>query len=208
MLKLYYTDIKNFEERDYNNELSEYRKEKLNKQKSALSRRQSIAAELLLNSAVRENFPVARFPLNIITRYNKKPYCPELPFYFNLSHCENLVICAVSNKDLGADIQLIGEYKKKLAERQFRKEETDYIEASQNKALAFTRIWARKESCLKALGTGLQLSMKSFSVLPGERCNINNKSFNIIEGCIKDYCFAVCLPGDKEEIPEIIEIKL
>lgn len=86
-----------------------------------------------------------------------KPYLPQYPnMQFNLSHSERYVMCAVSAKGIGCDIQLIKPYDKRIAQRFFTAGERDYIESrSGEKEAAFAEIWTRKESLAKATGKGL-----------------------------------------------------
>lgn len=86
-----------------------------------------------------------------------KPYFEmdlSLPF-FNISHSEEYVVCAIASCEVGIDIQKIRMYHPKLLERVMTKEERCQIENSPKKEEEFCRIWCEKESYLKWSGEGI-----------------------------------------------------
>ncbi len=109
--------------------------------------------------------------------------------YFNISHTKGMVVCAVSEREIGVDVEYVREAKESLIRRICSKEEREYIwgkEETENVGLndidlRFTRIWTLKESYVKAIGKGLAFSMKeiSFSLKEGEKGMIIGSS---IEG--------------------------
>jgi len=114
-------------------------------------------------------------PLPLTYRYggNGKPYFREYPFYFNLSHSGDYVLCALSGREIGADIQ---EHRKcdsrRLAERFFSGREMEALENyerehPEGKDALFFRLWARKEAYGKLSGGGIAGAV-GVSLLPGE----------------------------------------
>ena len=128
----------------------------------------SLAASLLLMRALSdEGLKAGDFA---VTEYGK-PYFPQLPdFHFNLSHSENMALCAVSPEPVGCDIEVPGKFDPKIARRFFHKTECDWLFAcpEEEQSDAFYRLWTCKESFIKALGLGLSLELDSFAVIPGE----------------------------------------
>ena len=100
-----------------------------------------------------------------------KPYLQGegMPF-FNCSHAGDLVLCAVSDREIGCDIEVCGKSGAKIAKRFFQPAEQQWIQAADPKEQPgiFCELWTRKESFLKACGQGLSLPMNSFSVLTEE----------------------------------------
>jgi 4'-phosphopantetheinyl transferase len=88
---------------------------------------------------------------------------------FNLAHSADLVVYAIARKrTLGIDVERIkpesaGEG---IARRYFSRQEVEELLTLrvEERAEAFFRCWTRKEAYLKALGTGLQTPLDSFSV--------------------------------------------
>ena len=119
-----------------------------------------------------------------------------------------MVLCAVSNKCVGADIQLHTSYKVALAERFFTKKEAAAIAQAADKDRMFTQTWAVKESYLKLLGTGMHRPLGSFDVNCDNGCfsidGVPECSVSITE--LGDYTVAVS--ALTAELPEFIEVRL
>lgn len=209
MIKIYYADISNLDIEKNLKNISVYRQEKLSKIKPILSKKQSLGAELLLNFAVKENFPDISLPLNIKIEQLGKPYCDELPAFFSLSHSGNFAACAICEKEIGIDIQKNSVYKENIIKRQFSVPEQEYIENAEDKDKAFTKLWSMKESYIKALGTGLHTALNSFSVWPGAVIKSESSGIcKIQSNCIEDCWFSVCVLGSECNAPLIKKIEL
>jgi len=96
--------------------------------------------------------------------YNEhgKPFFEQGPF-FSISHSRQYSVIAVSENEIGIDIEMHENPSKRLMERCFTEEEQEFAEMSTEN---FLRIWTAKEAVLKFLGTGFSFSPKNFSVLP------------------------------------------
>lgn len=85
--------------------------------------------------------------------------------YFNLSHSGGWTVVAVSDGEVGVDIQQVKPVALRLAKRFFTEEERRLTEEAGDGATElFYRFWTVKEAYLKALGTGLNRPLNSFSV--------------------------------------------
>lgn len=185
MLKIYYADISAFDDtRAY--ALSDYRMQRLSRTRQPSARKAGIGAELVLYSALHACASGLSLPPEIIIGEYGKPRLRGGEVQFSLSHSHDIVGAAVCDVSVGLDIQKRATYNAALARRFFTPEETAHIEACADKDRAFTRIWCEKESYIKALGTGLNTPLASFSVvgLPG-----------LFSTEIGEYAFAVCVPG-------------
>ena len=164
MLRLYYADCTGLAPEPDASAFSEYRLKKLDSVRSPELRRQMIAAEQLLLYAVREVEPRACFPLNIQTGPNGKPYLAECDLHFSLSHSGSWAACALSDTEIGLDIQKLSEPREALLKRVFTEEERRYLMTSAEKRVAFARLWALKESYVKATGEGITRRFDSISL--------------------------------------------
>lgn len=84
-----------------------------------------------------------------------KPYWAkvEMPF-FNISHSAGIVILAVSDVEIGIDIQKIkGKNELSMARRFYSEKETNLVE---NDCEIFYKLWARKEALGKRTGQGVR----------------------------------------------------
>lgn len=175
MLKIYYT----LPTCEYSDEselcLSEYRRKKLSIVKAPALRSQMIAAELLLNHAVKECFPHMELPLHIVTGSESKPYFEDNPFFFSISHSGRYVACALADYEIGLDLQKLSQVRETIVNRCFSEIEREYLRQSDDVNTAFTEIWCLKESYVKALGTGLKTSFSSFSLSFSEPLSLEGK---------------------------------
>lgn len=184
--------------------LSEYRRERINAMKAPLKKQQGICAELLLYEALKKAAPDIAPPPEISVNEHGKPYLKDGGVFFSLSHSENLSFCAVSELELGADVQQVRPYDRRLMLRFFTAGERKYIESCPDMDCAFTRVWALKESYIKAVGLGLSIPLSSFDLCPkGELMSeIDGHYFWHwqTEGCI----FAICVKNGSTE-PDIFK---
>lgn len=74
---------------------------------------------------------------------------------FNMSHSGYGVICGVSNKTVGVDIQEIVPFDQNIGEMVLSESEKCYLEFSKNPDISFTEIWSLKESYVKMSGIGI-----------------------------------------------------
>lgn len=86
--------------------------------------------------------------------------------YFNLSHSDNYIVCAVSECEVGIDIERKGKMRMEVARRFFHSNEVCALEKlpDELRSELFFRFWSVKESFLKYTGTGLSASLSNFEV--------------------------------------------
>ncbi len=103
------------------------------------------------------------FPLTYRYGDKGKPYLENVPLYFNLSHSGDYVLCAVSGREVGADIQKIQPVDvMKLARRFFSEPECRTLERCENeqeRQWVFLRLWTRKEAWGKFTGEGVAAAL-------------------------------------------------
>lgn len=135
-------------------------------------------------------------PLELVLDYGEKgkPYLREYPFYFNLSHSGEYVVCAVSDQEIGADIQqCVSVNAERLAGRFFSEEECRGLssyETEEEKRQFFFRLWARKEAYGKLIGEGIAGAV-TMNLLPdgdGENKELIWQEWDLPEG----YRIALC----------------
>lgn len=130
----------------------------------------SAAAEMVLIKAVRHFYRDASLPLRYKRNQNGKPYLTDYPkLYVNISHSGDWAMCAVSDREVGVDIQQHKNIRKGFAKRFFTEEERAYIADSKER---FFEVWTKKEAYVKAVGVGISVPLNSFSVLEKEYIKI------------------------------------
>lgn len=87
-----------------------------------------------------------------------KPYFPESPFSFNISHSGEYIVCIISideKSHLGIDIEEIRPLELKGFEAVFSPEEKEELDD----IMKFYTYWTRKEAVIKADGRGMSIPL-------------------------------------------------
>ncbi len=100
---------------------------------------------------------------NIRKGQRGKPYIENVPFYFNISHCDGLVACAVSEKEVGIDAEVTRNVADRVMKRCYSDDEIAYVNSARNKDFEFTKLWTLKESYVKLTGEGIAANLKAIS---------------------------------------------
>ena len=140
-------------------EISEERREQALRFKHELGRRQCVLAYLLLKRALSEEYGITENPVFVYGEHGK-PLLADYPdIHFNLSHCHEAVVCAVSDRPVGIDVESIRRYRESLVRFTMSEEEQQAIFEADDPALMFTRLWTMKEARLKLSGEGIGHNM-------------------------------------------------
>lgn len=107
-------------------------------------------------------------PENIIFSYGKhgKPFLKNVDLHFNVSHSEDMAVFAFANSEVGVDIEKIKTFKEDVAKRFFNHNEYQQLMQlpKEEQLEGFYQIWSKKEAFIKLIGTGVFVSLQSFSV--------------------------------------------
>ena len=171
------------------------RKDEVKKLLNTSKRACKIAADRLCKTAISEFCGCRHEDITIKKDGLGKPFAENLPVFFSISHSGDFVVCAVSDNEIGIDIEKIRPINLKAAEKFATKKETDYINSASN---GFFEIWTLKEAYFKCIGTGLGTDIKnvSFEISPNEIICSNMEykcSFADIE---REYICSVCEKTD------------
>lgn len=188
--------------------LQEERQEKILRCKQERNRKQSLAAGLLL-CKVLERYNVSQEQITV--GENGKPQAPGI--HFNLSHSDEMVICAVGEKAVGCDVEKIKTMPEKVAERFFCESEKKHLGGFEAEQLEqeFFRLWTMKESYMKMTGEGMKLPLSQFEIVFGNQVRV--KRDEVIQPCyfkeykVPGYKVTVC-SEDTEFAPDMKYIKL
>lgn len=187
--------------------LDEARKAKTLRYLHAQDRKLSLGAGALLRYALKEHGVT---DAEILTDENGKPYTQGI--FFNLSHSYDYVVCSVSTKPVGCDVERISEGHLRIAERYFCESETDYIFSfpEEKRSGEFFRLWTVKEAYMKLTGEGMRLSLHSFSVDVGDEITVTREGIKtncfVKEYDLSGYRLSVCAK-ENEFASKLIEIK-
>ncbi len=160
-------------------------------------------AELLLNRSL-ERCTDVQTPAQYHRNEHGKPYLTDTPeTYVNWSHSGDYVICAISDREVGIDLQRMDrEPKENLIRKALTPEECENLKkaAPEDRKKRFYEYWSVKESFLKALGTGFYTSLARFQVNfekgnPVIEQQINDHLYicRLLAFCESDYVAAICV---------------
>ena len=86
-----------------------------------------------------------------------KPYFPEDPLHFSITHTKHHVFCVLSNHPIGIDAEEMGRnIRSELAEKILSPEEYLRWQDAADPHLALLRLWVLKEAYYKMTGDGLR----------------------------------------------------
>lgn len=146
--------------------LSEGRKKRLLAIQDAAYRKQVIMSEFLLRYMLKKFCGVVWEEVKVLEGRYGKPYIygKNEKIKFNISHTDKAVICAISNDEIGVDIEKVKPLEYKKISRIFTSEEQTKIISSDSLAM-FYEVFTKKEAYTKMLGVGLNMPFNKFNVL-------------------------------------------
>ena len=205
---LYYMDVS---ELDYNKLKSSLSKERIKKSQRYVHQKDrylSIGVEILLNHALGE---IGIFDPSYDTDQHGKPFLKNYSnVFFNLSHSEEYVACAVSDSPVGVDIEHIQDIDLNVAKNYFYGSEYQYILNKRDKKKAFFKLWVLKESYMKMTGLGFRLPLDEFCIEINDKIKLihpeNTANFAVWNICKDEYMLGVCSKGKITE-PILINLK-
>ena len=172
-----------------------WRKEKALRYKKIDDQKRSVLAFVLLQQALYEEYNITDVPEFTYNEFGK-PVLSGTNINFSLSHCNNSVVCAISNHKIGVDIESVQPYNEKLARRFCTEAEFSTLEHSENRDIEYIKLWTAKEAISKYEGVGISLS---FSKIDSSKYNLFSKEY-LSEGFVLSVC------TDRAEQMEIKEV--
>ncbi len=149
------------------NEMDEPRKKKIDAYRFQKDKKLSLGAGFLLKRGLSE-IGIEDYEIGYGDR--QKPFLVgHEDVFFNISHSGTMAVLALSDREVGVDIE---------AEKEFKDTLVDYVFSAGDKALAkelettlgfsankaYTRLWTVKESIMKYSGIGIALTPKGIEL--------------------------------------------
>ena len=136
--------------------VSDERREYALRYRHELGQRQCVAAYLLLQRALRQEYGIEGHLQFAIGEHGKPSLVGHPDIHFNLSHCPRAALCVVGAAPVGCDIEAVPEQLDvDLCRYCCSDDELDAILHAGQPTLAFTTLWTKKEAFLKFTGQGL-----------------------------------------------------
>ena len=167
-MEVYYFDIEPLRNKAIFNSqienITEGRLERIEKSQSTADTLRLMGSGLMINFIKTKYFVDS----DVATDKHGKPYFVNSDLKFNLSHSGRYVVAAVSDYEIGIDIQKKKADKHRIAEKNFLQGECAYINAGANdeeRHQRFCEVWTLKEAYLKNIGMGLRKPLNSFEIV-------------------------------------------
>lgn len=167
-MEVYYFDIEPLRNKAIFNSqienITEGRLERIEKSQSTADKLRLMGSGMMINFIKTKYFVDS----DVATDKHGKPYFVNSDLKFNLSHSGRYVVAAVSDYEIGIDIQKKKADKHRIAEKNFLQGECAYINAGANdeeRHQRFCEVWTLKEAYLKNIGMGLRKPLNSFEIV-------------------------------------------
>lgn len=170
-------------------------------------KQRTVFADMLARLALSAHVGCAPESIVFSTRPGGKPFAPDLPTEFNVSHCDDLVVCIVDDRPVGIDVEKIRPISHRLLLRVCSPQECAFVLGGgplsqcpdileDNSVLErFFRIWTAKEAYTKYTGTGLTVDLHQIHV---DAAKIRTSVYGeyVISLCGEGFCVStdVCVP--------------
>lgn len=178
MIKLAYTNVENLDLKKGYVLVSQNRKEKIDFYKFDRDKKLSCGVYLLLMKLLDEEGITK--PIIKTEKYGKAYISNFEDIHFNVSHSNNMISCAISDRPVGTDIEYNDpQIDLNIAKQYFFNSEYENIMKSPNPPDEFFNYWVLKESYMKYTGLGFNLSLNSFEILKGKEIKLKNDKNNL-----------------------------
>ena len=178
MIRLCYCNVENLDLKRAYGLVSKKRQEKIDFYRFDKDKKLSAGAYLLLKRLLLEEnienpiFETHEFGKAYITNHDN--------IHFNLSHSGRIVLCAISDRQVGADVEFNDpEIDLTIAKQYFYNSEYENIMNAESPSDEFFRYWVLKESYMKYTGLGMNLQLDSFEIIIEDEINLKNDDKNL-----------------------------
>ena len=203
MIKLAYCNVENLDLKKAYGLVSKNRREKIDFYRFENDKKLSAGAYLLLKKLLSEENITN--PLFKTEKHGKAYISNHENIHFNLSHSGKVVLCAISDREVGIDIEYIDpEIDLNIAKHYFYNSEYENIMKAENRFEEFFKFWVLKESYMKYTGLGMNLELDSFEILIDDEIKLKSDNghlkFNLFD--IENYKIGMAGHYDVSELME------
>jgi len=166
------------------------------KYKEKTAKENSTFSWYMLDKILKEKYDIDLSKEEIYLNEFKKPYIKNKSIYFSISHSSSLSLIAISDNEVGADIEELINYDNldKLASKILSTKELNEYYIALDKQSFLTRKWTIKEAYYKMKSTGISF-LKLHNDIDDESIN----SFFVSDSLNKKY-FVSIVNKNKEKV--------
>lgn len=167
-MELFWYNIREMNDEAYMQALSLLSVER-RKQVSGLAmeqdRKRTVAGELLVRRALGEKMGIAPENVPLQRDDSGKPFVEGAPVHFSVSHSGLYVVCAVDERPIGVDVEVVRGAEEKFMYRVCTEREFSYVRPYDDGGYErFWEIWTAKEALFKLTGKGPLLGLSCFAL--------------------------------------------
>lgn len=204
MIELAYCNVENLDLKKAYNLVSKNRQEKIDFYRFDKDKKLSCGAYLILKKLLAGKNITD--PIFKTEKYGKAYISNHENIHFNLSHSGKIVLCAISDMEVGVDVEYIDrEIDLNIAKHYFYNREYENIMNAKNRPEEFFKYWVLKESYMKYTGLGMNLKLNSFEIIIEDKIRLKNDNsnlkFNLFD--IEDYKIAIASHYDVSDLIEV-----
>ena len=178
MIKLAYCNVEDLDLKRAYGLVSKNRQDKIEFYRFEKDKKLSAGAYLLLKKLLSDEGITN--PTFKTARYGKAYISNHENIHFNLSHSEKMVLCALSDMEVGADIEYVdSSIDLNIAKNYFYNSEYESIMNAENPEEEFFRYWVLKESYMKYTGLGMNLELDSFEIIIKDEIRLKEDTENL-----------------------------
>ncbi len=158
MIKTYLININKIELEisSFYNEISFFFQNKILEAKSNFDKKLFLLEALLINYGLKEYNLKEKNMQYTINNYGKLYFKGFSDLFFNISHSQDYLIVSLGKSEMGSDIQFVKSLDDTIKKKLLSKKELDSIfNGKENVDNEFIKLWVKKESYLKCIGTGI-----------------------------------------------------
>lgn len=143
--------------------LSRERQQKISNYKILTDKIDGCIGFLLLRYALKNEYNITEIPEFTFGEYGKPFLKNHNNIHFNISHCKNAVVCAVSDRNIAVDIMDYRKIHNSVIKRVCSDNEKAMLNTIQNKDKNFIKLWTMKECYSKLVGKGLSMDFSKIT---------------------------------------------
>ncbi|MDO4811062.1 MAG: 4'-phosphopantetheinyl transferase superfamily protein [Eubacteriales bacterium] len=167
-MELFWYNIREMDDAAYSHGLSLLSAER-RKQVAGLAmeqdRKRTVAGELLVRRALGGKMGVEPKDVPLMRDADGKPYVEDAPVYFSVSHSGLYVVCAVDERPIGVDVEVVRGAEEKFMRRVCTEREMAYVRLYDDGGYErFWEVWTAKEALFKLTGKGPLLGLSCFAL--------------------------------------------
>ena len=203
MIELAYCNVESLDLKKAYDLVSQNRREKIDFYRFEKDKKLSAGAYLLLKKLLSKE--KIENPIFKTGKYGKAYISNHENIYFNLSHSGKMVLCAISDREVGADIEFNDPaIDLNIAKHYFYNSEYENIMNSDNSPDEFFKYWVLKESYMKYTGLGMNQELDSFEIIIKDKIRLkndnNNLKFNLFN--VENYKIGIAGHYDVSDLTE------